>query len=638
MFLFTYPIILVIIAGLESNALFTDCTLRGSNISLGFNNYTSPLSSIACTSNAITCVILSCFISEPIAVISLFTLVVLVVCCCCCLILPGTVCGCVCGYGSSRHRRFYRKKNINSNIPVVLSSHVHQMASYQNSVVSDTVISSNAHQLVPMSTIRSSNSRVSTNSGSVVYESFKYDARSQMVASSGSCMRYEAIPEKDQKGDRSSMDFMSPTSTTSLIMANDFRDRSDEYRDNSAIYEEVSHIYMAYEKGENLQEENESLYQKAEVTTVLDDYKTAVVVLSSSERNKLSNNYDCIFTKVPDSHLGKTNFFKQKADLKIPPKDLSVIYDDMSRSKFREINRKTLSPQKILSQTPFFDIFKGNWASNYGDIPVAIRVLNDSENGELSMSLLREVTVMGQFDHPNILKLFGVVTLGKPFYVITEVHKDQLDTFLFKLNKSPIDKSKFPTLLHKFCIEICQGMEYLSGLNFIHRDLACRNIYITINLSCRIADFGMCRELKKEQEYHKSSGTHIPVRWTAPESVFYQRYSEKSDVWSYGMTMYEIWGMCLKPWFALATEEVVDTLLQHNLPTPPTGCPKSVYELMVDIWDPDPENRPNFSGLLSSLKVIKLSKEIATNQINIVGNEPSLSKGLYLDLQQRYKS
>ena len=226
---------------------------------------------------------------------------------------------------------------------------------------------------------------------------------------------------------------------------------------DSAIYEEVSDIYMAYEKGENLQEENESLYQKAEVTTVLDDYKTAVIVLNCAERNKLNDNYDDVFTKVPGSHLGRDSFFKQKADLKIPPKDLSVIYDDMSRSNFREINRKTLSPQKILSQTPFYDIFKGNWASNYGDIPVAIRVLNDSENGELGVSLLREATVMGQFDHPNILKLFGVVTLGKPFYVITEVHKDQLDTFLFKLNKSSIDRSKFPTLLHKFCIEICHG-------------------------------------------------------------------------------------------------------------------------------------------------------------------------------------
>ena len=636
MFIFTYPIILVIFVGLESNALFTDCILRGSNLSLAFTNYTSPLNNTACTSDAFICVVLSCFISEPVAVISLFTLAVLVVCCCC-LIFPASVCGCVCCCCSSRHRHFYRKKSINSNIPVVLSSHIHQMASYQNSVVSDTVLPSNAHQSIPMPNVRSSNSRVSANSGSLVYESFKFDGRSQMIASSGSDMRYQAIPEKAQKGDSSYLDHVSPTSTTSL-MANDYRDRSDEYSDSKAIYEEVSDIYMAYEKGENLQEENESLYQKAEVTTVLDDYKTAIVVLNCSERNKLNNNYEVIFTKVPGSHLGQTNFFKQKADLKIPPKDLAVIYDDMSRSNFREINRKTLSPQKILSQTSFFDIFKGNWASNYGDIPVAIRVLNDSENGELGVSLLREATVMGQFDHPNILKLFGVVTLGKPFYVITELHKDQLDTFLSKLNKSPIDRSKFPTLLHKFCIEICQGMEYLSKLNFIHRDLACRNIYVTINLSCRIADFGMCRELKKEQEYHKSSDTHIPVRWTAPESVFYQRYSEKSDVWSYGMTMYEIWGMCLKPWFALATEEVVDTLLQHNLPTPPTGCPRSVYELMIDIWDPDPENRPNFSGLLSKLKTIKLSNQIETDQMNVVGNEPSLSEGLYLDLQSKYKS
>ncbi|KAI6657691.1 hypothetical protein LOD99_435 [Oopsacas minuta] len=629
-FIYLYIIFLVYV-GNESNALLTDCAYQ--NDTLTFTNSTS-LYTLICDSSSIACIILQCFFSNN--AISLYLLVIplfgVFALLCCCLLCPCMICICLSACCATR------KKYSLDNVPVVLATSQMNRNVYENSVLSDTHGSTNQ---MPMSTITSSGDRP-LNDSSIIYESFKLDGRSQ---STGSNLKNQTMHESPQQRFKkaappySEPNVVSPTSTMELIMANDYSDRDEDLHDDSTIYDEVSDIYRAYELGRNLNKVSESMYQQiTENHTVKDDYKTAVIVLNSTERNNVGNDYEVVFEKVPDSNLDKTNFFKQQAGLKIPSKDISTIYNEMSKSNFREINRKTLSPQEKLSEAQFFDTFKGNWASNYGDIPVAIRALNNSENTDEVVGVLREAAVMGQFYHPNILKLFGVVTLGKPYLIVTELHKDQLDSFLFKLNKSPIEKSKFPTLLHKFCIEICLGMEYLSNLKFIHRDLASRNVLLTINLSCRIADFGMCCELKTEKEYHRSSGVHIPVRWTAPESIFYRRFSEKSDVWSFGMTMYEVWGMSLKPWCTLTTEEVVDTLLHHNLPTPPTGCSRNIYELMIEIWNPEPENRPTFSDLCVKLNDIKLSKGIETDPMNLVGNEPSLSKYLYLDLQKRYKT
>ena len=615
---------------LESFAIPTDCALWRNTFSKSTNpNSTLPLGLVLCEVGDFSCIIFTCLLTDPIELlliivvplIGLYSLV------CCCIACVSIIC-------VPLLYSFTRSKEPEG--PVTLSSTGRRLnMSYENSIMSGTQMSGSVNRDFPMSDVQSSSNRRSNSSSVILYESVK------IGSTLSTSTRYQTIHENPTNVPKVTsyceVNSMSPTSTTGLVMENENADRRDlSYHEKSSIYEEVSEIYKAYEQGWDLSREEELVYQYASCNTVINDFKTATIVLSCSERDKVGNNYDYVFNQVPDSSLGQINYFKQSTGFKIPSKNLSTIYDDMSESNFREINRKTLTLNDKLSHSQFAVIFKGIWSSNYGDVPVAIKVVNDTNNNEETICVLREATVMGQFDHPNILKLFGVVTLGKPYMIITELQKDQLDYFLYKLNRSPVENSKFPNLLHKFCIEICSGMEYLSGLKFIHRDLAARNISLTLNLSCRIADFGMCCEIRNEQEYYRSSGIFIPVRWAAPESVFYQRYSNKSDVWSFGMTMYEIWGMGLKPWYELETEDVVDTLVRHSLPTPPTGCPRSVYKLMIDIWNPDPENRPNFSDLKSQLKAVRLSNVVETDPMHLAGNDPSLTKDLYLELQNKY--
>ena len=610
--------VLCLSVALESFAVSSHCILWNTTFSQYLNtNSTFLLDIVPCQAGDVSCIILTCLSTDPIVLLLLIAVILfgLYSLLCCCLVCSSTlfvpVLCCV-----------DRRKEAESPVILSFDGRTHNL-SYENSIMSETQLSVNRG--LPMSNIQSSNSRRSNINSTILYES--------VLMEPCSSSRYQSIRNEPQTSFTSVPKVSSdtdanPKSLTCL--------KNNEARDDCAIYEEISEIYRAYEQGASLSQEEELVYQYAGSNTVINDYKTAVIVLSSSARDKLGNDYDYVFNKVPDSSLGQISYFKQNQGFKLPSKEVCSIYDDMSTSNFREINRKTLIINDKFSHTQFAVIFKGIWSSNYGDIPVAIKVLNDSIKSEETICVLREAAVMGQLDHPNILKLFGVVTLGKPYLIVTELQKDQLDYFLYKLNRSPIEKCKFPTLLLKFCIEICSGMEYLSGLKFIHRDLAARNIFITINLSCRIGDFGMCREMRNEQEYYRSSGIFVPVRWSSPESVFYQRYSEKSDVWSFGMTMYEIWGMGLKPWFNLETGEVVDTLLQHILPTPPTGCPKSVYELMVQIWNPDPEGRSNFSDLKLQLNAIRLSNVIEIHPMNLPGNDPLLTKDLYLELQNKY--
>ena len=617
---------------LESFAIPTHCFLWNRTFLQYIKpNSTLPLDIIPCEVGNYNCFIFTCLLIDPIGLLLLLVLLFGVYSLvCCCITSIGILCipvlCCV-----------NRRKEPES--PVILSStgRRHNI-SYENSIMSETQMSGSVNRGFPLSIIQSSNTRRLNDNSVILYESVRLESTISN--------RYQSIQNDPQT--RSSNvpkvasycepNFMSPTSTTGLVMENDYAERNElQFHENSAIYEEICDIYKAYEQGENLNQQEELVCKYyARTISVSNDFRTAVIVLSSSEREKIGADYDDVFNQVPDSSLGQVNYFKQNTGFKFPPKDVCTIYDDMSKSNFREINRKTLTLDDKLSHTQFAVIFKGIWSSNNGDVPVAIKVVNESNKSEELICVLREAAVMGQFDHPNILKLFGVVTLGNPYMIITELQKDQLDYFLYKLNRSPIEKRKFPTLLHKFSIEICSGMEYLSGLKFIHRDLAARNINLTLNLSCRIADFGMCREMRNEREYYRSSGIFIPVRWASPESVFYQRYSEKSDVWSFGMTMYEIWGMGLKPWYKLETEDVVDALVKHNLPTPPTGCPRSIYELMIDIWNPVPESRPSFSDLKSQLKAIKLSNVIETDPMHLAGNDPSLAKDLYLGLQNKY--
>ncbi|KAL5491587.1 hypothetical protein EMCRGX_G016901 [Ephydatia muelleri] len=193
---------------------------------------------------------------------------------------------------------------------------------------------------------------------------------------------------------------------------------------------------------------------------------------------------------------------------------------------------------------------------------------------------------MSQFKHPNVILLYGIVSEGGPLMLVIELaHNKDLRTHLMAMRPDPgqMILSHIRQSLLTYSQQVALGMQYLSSKSFVHRDLAARNVLVTKACVCKIADFGLSRNLD-EENYYFCHGGMVPVKWTAPEAVCYKKYSTASDVWSFGCVLYEIWSLGLKPFETISNAEVVEKInAGYRLP-PPHGCPLLIYETMIHCW------------------------------------------------------
>ena len=287
-----------------------------------------------------------------------------------------------------------------------------------------------------------------------------------------------------------------------------------------------------------------------------------------------------------------------------PPDSLPELQSNMKCCLF-EIKLRELEIGEQFASGHFGVVYRATYHTGRGDIPVAVKTLKESANPDTMVSFMTEAATLAQFSHPNVLRLIGVITVQQPWMIVTELLKTELRELLIRLKDFP-QNANLPNLLFKFSCEIAAGMEYLSGINFIHRDLAARNVLVAKDMTIRVADFGMSREVISENDYYTSSGGTVPLRWTAPEAVLYKKFSEKSDVWSYGMTLFEIWTLGDKPWGDSTNEEIIEALaIGHSLP-PPSGCPQGLSTVMQECWRSDKTDRPTFSELIMLLSGISI--------------------------------
>ncbi|TKS71053.1 Ephrin type-A receptor 8 [Collichthys lucidus] len=232
------------------------------------------------------------------------------------------------------------------------------------------------------------------------------------------------------------------------------------------------------------------------------------------------------------------------------------------------------------------------------DIPVALKTLKAGYTEKQKRDFLAEASIMAQFDHPNVIRLEGVVTQSKPVMIITEyMENGSLDSFL-RRHDGQFTIIQLVGLLRG----IAAGMTYLSDLGYIHRDLAARNILVNSNLVCKVSDFGLSRVLEDDPDAaYTTSGGKIPIRWTAPEAIAYRKFSSSSDVWSYGVVMWEVMSYGERPYWNLTNRDVIKSVEEgYRLPAP-MGCPAALHTLMLDCWQKDRNERPRFCQIVTVL-------------------------------------
>jgi serine/threonine protein kinase len=293
------------------------------------------------------------------------------------------------------------------------------------------------------------------------------------------------------------------------------------------------------------------------------------------------------------SHLATEPFWE-------PPTQKDALYNTLSTKRFLEIPRSSILCSEVIGSGAFGTVHQGEWKVGETELEVGIKMVRDPSSGD-HLSLLRQAAVMGQFSHPSIVNLYGVVSIGKPTMLVMELMKGgQLDTFLDTLDKTEDHKDLFLS----FSSQLVDGACYLEGKGFIHRDLAAHSILLNGDHTvCKISNFGLSRGLG-EQDYYAINGGNIPIKWTSPETLLYRKHSHASDVWSFGMLLYEVWSVGGLPFENWTVEEILKGLHDNYHHPIPETCPQDIYQIMLRCWNYKAEERPTFAELKEQISNI----------------------------------
>lgn len=267
----------------------------------------------------------------------------------------------------------------------------------------------------------------------------------------------------------------------------------------------------------------------------------------------------------------------------------------------KEIDVSFIKIEEVIGSGEFGEVCFGRLKHpGKREYTVAIKTLKSGYTDEQRREFLSEASIMGQFEHPNVIHLEGVVTKSRPVMIVTEfMENGSLDSFLRQ------KEGQFSVLqLVGMLRGIAAGMRYLSDMNYVHRDLAARNILVNSNLVCKVSDFGLSRFLEDDASnptYTGALGCKIPIRWTAPEAVQYRKFTSSSDVWSYGIVMWEVMSYGERPYWDMSNQDVINAIDQDYRLPPPPDCPTVLHLLMLDCWQKDRVQRPKFEQIVSAL-------------------------------------
>ncbi|XP_051577736.1 focal adhesion kinase 1-like isoform X3 [Myxocyprinus asiaticus] len=280
----------------------------------------------------------------------------------------------------------------------------------------------------------------------------------------------------------------------------------------------------------------------------------------------------------------------------------------MPSTRDYEIQRDRIELGRCIGEGQFGDVHQGIYiCPENPPLSVAIKTCKNCTSDSVREKFLQEALTMRQFDHPHIIKLIGVIT-ENPVWIIMELCTlGELRSFL-QIRKYSLDLAS----LILFSYQLSTALAYLESKRFVHRDIAARNVLVSSVDCVKLGDFGLSRYME-DSSYYKASKGKLPIKWMAPESINFRRFTSASDVWMFGVCMWEILMYGVKPFQGVKNNDVIGRIENGERLAMPPNCPPTLYSLMTKCWAYDPSKRPRFTELKGQLSTI-LAEEKAQQE------------------------
>ncbi|XP_062255176.1 focal adhesion kinase 1-like isoform X3 [Platichthys flesus] len=283
----------------------------------------------------------------------------------------------------------------------------------------------------------------------------------------------------------------------------------------------------------------------------------------------------------------------------------------MPSTRDYEIQRDRIELGRCIGEGQFGDVHQGIYISPENPaLSVAVKTCKNSTSDSVREKFLQEALTMRQFDHPNIVKLMGVIT-ENPVWIIMELCTlGELRSFL-QVRKYSLDLASLILYSH----QLSTALAYLESKRFVHRDIAARNVLVSTVDCVKLGDFGLSRYME-DSSYYKASKGKLPIKWMAPESINFRRFTTASDVWMFGVCMWEVLMYGIKPFQGVKNNDVIGRIENGERLAMPPQCPPTLYSLMTKCWSYDPSKRPRFTELKTQLSTILEEEKLQQKERN----------------------